>query len=89
MGSADGKFSYYVDSKRNFLEQRQKKIYLLDEVSLWVFAHELGRYISIKHYNDESEERANYEERKLIKSLLNEDNFSLSLSGLLIFTCLK
>ena len=37
-----------------------------------VFAHEIGHYLSISNYNDESEEGADFEGYKLIMSLLTD-----------------
>ncbi len=48
-------------------------------------AHEIGHYISVKEFKDKSEEGANYEASKLVRSLLDEKTQKLFNSEFRIF----
>ena len=66
------------------------EIYLRDDSSFakygWeTFAHEIGHYLSINLYNDRSEEGADFEANRIIRSLLPEDDLVIINDSLKIF----
>lgn len=62
----DGIISYY-DNFEIFIRNK-REVYF----SYTTLAHEIGHYISVNDFNDGSEEGADYEASKLVRSLLEE-----------------
>lgn len=73
-----------------FYDIEDAEIYLRDDNRFakygWTtFAHEIGHYLSFNLYNDRSEEGANFEANRIIRSLLLEDDLIIINDSLNIF----
>lgn len=81
----------YISYRMGVLyDVQDAEIYLRDDKMFdhygWeTFAHEIGHYLSINLYNDRSEEGADYEADRMIRSLLSEEDLIIINDSLKIF----
>lgn len=81
----------YISYRMGVLyDVQDAEIYLRDDKAFahygWeTFAHEIGHYLSINLYNDRSEEGANFEADRMIRSLLSEEDLIIINDSLKIF----
>ena len=73
LGEAAGQILYHSNMDgRLLLDRARIEILNKHKESPWVLAHELGHYMSIKQFQDRSEESADREAAKLCCSILSE-----------------
>lgn len=81
----------YISYRMGILyDVQDAEIYLRDDKAFahygWeTFAHEIGHYLSINLYNDRSEEGADFEANRMIRSLLSEEDLIIINDSLKIF----
>ena len=86
LGDAAGKILYHSNMDgRLLLDSARIEILNKHKESPWVLAHELGHYMSIKQFQDRSEESADREAYKLCCSILSEKEQDLLAIPLMVY----
>ena len=86
LGDAAGYILYHSNMDgRLLLDSARIEILNKHKESRWVLAHELGHYMSIKQFQDRSEESADREAGKLCCSILSEKEQDLLTIPLMVY----
>lgn len=86
LGDAAGKILYHSNMDgRLLLDSARIEILNKHKETPWVLAHELGHYMSIKQFQDSSEESADREAAKLCCSILSEKEQDLLAIPLMVY----
>ena len=86
LGDAAGHILYHSNMDgRLLLDSARIEILNKHKESPWVLAHELGHYMSIKQFQDRSEESADREAYKLCCSILSEKEQDLLVIPLMVY----
>ena len=86
LGDAAGHILYHSNMDgRLLLDSARIEILNKHKESPWVLAHELGHYMSIKQFQDSSEESADREAGKLCCSILSEKEQDLLTIPLMVY----
>lgn len=86
LGDAAGRILYHSNMEgRLLLDSARIEILNKHKETPWVLAHELGHYMSIKQFQDRSEESADREAGKLCCSILSEKEQDLLAIPLMVY----